>query len=244
MGLQNGDFLDEHCPNVELHRCGGNTDRHLIKSSALVQLLKKQLDIDLDHYCTPWGISGSSGAPFKLTLSSHGYTLVGKGTTDMHWKQLCYEADIYRVLRKAQGSAVPVFLGNIDLAKIFFLHRGVYIKHMLLLSWGGNKKADLIVEESVFLRELKRSQREIRTLGVYHVGNQYSGDYLWNSEQGRVQIIDYHDAKFIPKGKSKRWAADRLIKQAKRVRHEELGPEKRRKIPNRIHPLRIVTHPS
>jgi hypothetical protein len=145
----------------------------------------------------------------------------------MHWKQLRYEADVYRVLRKAQGSAVPVFLGNIDLAKIFFLRRGVW----LLLSWGG-KQADLVMEKSVFLRELKRSQREIRTLGVYHVDDQHGGNYLWNSERGRLQIIDHHDSKLIPMSKSKRQTVDRLlIKPAKRVRYEELGPEQRREIP-------------
>jgi hypothetical protein len=220
MGLQSKDLLDNRCPNVKLHRCDKDTDRHLIDPPTLAQLLKKQLDMDLDHYCTAWGTSGSCGAPFKLTLSSHGYTFVGKGTTNGLRNKLLYEADVYRVLRKAQGSAVPVFLGSIDLANIFFLHGGACIKHMMLLSWGG-KQADLVLERSVLSRELEKSQREIRALGVYHVDDQHGGNYLWNPEQGRVQIIDYHDAKLIRARKTKRQTADGvLLKRVKRHRHE------------------------
>ncbi|KAK9243289.1 hypothetical protein V1506DRAFT_445574, partial [Lipomyces tetrasporus] len=78
-------------------------------------------------------------ALFKLTLFSYGYTFVGKGTTDRLWAEVRTEADIYRVLQKAQGSAVPVFLGTIDLKLTYFLKRRSCIKHMLLMSWGGER---------------------------------------------------------------------------------------------------------
>ncbi|KAK9322667.1 hypothetical protein V1517DRAFT_235789, partial [Lipomyces orientalis] len=70
---------------------------------------------------------------------SYGYTFVGKGTTDRFWADVRTETDVYRVLQKAQGSAVPVFLGTIDLKLTYFLQRGICIKHMLLLSWGGEQ---------------------------------------------------------------------------------------------------------
>jgi hypothetical protein len=55
---------------------------------------------------------GSYGAPFKLTCTKYGYTVIGKGTTSSLWKEVSREAQVYRILRKAQDSAVPVFLGK------------------------------------------------------------------------------------------------------------------------------------
>ncbi|KAK9242830.1 hypothetical protein V1506DRAFT_448475, partial [Lipomyces tetrasporus] len=82
---------------------------------------------------------GICGAPFKLTLSSHGYTFVCKGTTDLGWKEVRREPDVYRALRRAQGSAVPVFLETVDLEMAYFLQGGADIEHMLLMSWGGKR---------------------------------------------------------------------------------------------------------
>ncbi|KKZ61904.1 hypothetical protein EMCG_03603 [[Emmonsia] crescens] len=42
--------------------------------------------------------------------------------------------EVYKALQKAQGSAVPVFLGKIDLKKIYFLHGAGQIRHMLLIA--------------------------------------------------------------------------------------------------------------
>ncbi|KAK2744631.1 hypothetical protein FQN57_004236 [Myotisia sp. PD_48] len=83
----------------------------------------KQLDKDKDHNLTPWNIRGSFGVPFKVTCAKYGYTIVGKGTSTYLWeKKVSREAEIYRILRKAQGSAVPVFLGTITLDHYYFVH--------------------------------------------------------------------------------------------------------------------------
>lgn len=79
--LQHGDLFDERCPNVNHLRLGQDGDRHRIDAKTLVRLLKKQLDQDLDHNCTPFGTCGFYGAPFKTTCAEYGYTVVGKGTT-------------------------------------------------------------------------------------------------------------------------------------------------------------------
>jgi len=83
------------------------------------------------------GSCGASGAPFKITYAEYGYTVVGKGTTSSRWPELLREAEVYRVLQQVQGSAVPVFLGAIDLEKTYFLHGVGAIRHMLLVWWGG-----------------------------------------------------------------------------------------------------------
>ncbi|KAJ5641197.1 hypothetical protein N7490_005197 [Penicillium lividum] len=138
LGLQTRDALDNTCPNVMAHRQGQiDCVRHPITSDNLMFSLKKQLDENIDR-CTPIGKCGAYGAPFKLHCSQYGYTVIGKGTTSDLWKQVSREAQIYQILRKAQGSAVPVFLGMIDLEKIYFLHGAGPIRHMLVMGWGAN----------------------------------------------------------------------------------------------------------
>ncbi|EYE98977.1 uncharacterized protein EURHEDRAFT_383166 [Aspergillus ruber CBS 135680] len=128
-GLQQGDLLDDACPNVMLHKQGGDGRRHAIDFTTLVQLVKRQLGDNIDRNCTPMGDCEAPGALFKLTCAAYGYTVVGKGTT-CWWPELLREAEVYRVLQQAQGSAVPVFLGAIDLKKTYFLHGAGAIRHM------------------------------------------------------------------------------------------------------------------
>jgi serine/threonine protein kinase len=92
--------------------------------------------------------------------------------------------------RKAQGSAVPVFLGMIDLAKVYFLHGAGEIRHMLVMGWGGENTAT--IELAPWLRqEIHRSNKEIKALGIIH--KDLRGDnILCNKELGRALIIDFH----------------------------------------------------
>ncbi|KKZ63872.1 hypothetical protein EMCG_01825 [[Emmonsia] crescens] len=201
LSLQQGGELDHECPNVSLHRQGQNGDQHCINARELVQLLKKQLDHDLDHNCTPFGTCGSYGAPFKITCAAYGYTLVGKGTTSGLWKYVSCEAEIYQVLRKAQGSAVPVFLGMIDLKLILFLHGAGDIRHMLLMGWAGESIDKL--KSSTLNDEISKSKREIRMLGVVHKDLRLA-NMLWNNELRRVLIIDFHRSDIDRRPKKRR----------------------------------------
>ncbi|KAG0156375.1 hypothetical protein PDIDSM_3553 [Penicillium digitatum] len=142
LGLQTGGILDDSCPNMKLHRRGQDVMKHSITAEDLVGLLKAQLDENIDR-CTPLGNCGAYGAPFKLICDKYGYVVVGKGTTSGLWKEVSREAQVYQVLRKAQASAVPVFLGTIDLKKIYFLHGAGEIRHMLVMGWGGESTATM-----------------------------------------------------------------------------------------------------
>nr|KMM64572.1 hypothetical protein CPAG_00924 [Coccidioides posadasii RMSCC 3488] len=156
----------------------------------LMLMLKRQLDQDLDQDCTPMGECGAYGAPFKVTCAAYGYTVVGKGTTSRLWKEVSQEAEIYHVLQRVQGSAVPVFLGKIDLAQIYFLHGAGQIRHMLLMGWGGESVVHTKQDKSI-RSAISQSKREIRSLGVLH-GDLRPENILWNTELKRALIIDFH----------------------------------------------------
>ncbi|PWY92403.1 hypothetical protein BO70DRAFT_348783 [Aspergillus heteromorphus CBS 117.55] len=97
----------------------------------MLKQVKQQLDENIDHGCAPIG-----HCPFKITCATYGYTVVGKGTTRPLWHQVSREAEIYRVFSRVQGSAVPVFLGKLDLDKFYFVHGAGETRHMLLMAWG------------------------------------------------------------------------------------------------------------
>ncbi|KAL4986045.1 hypothetical protein BDW68DRAFT_133427 [Aspergillus falconensis] len=190
LGLQQGGTLDPKCPNTGLHMLGGRADRHPISAADLVKRLKMQLDQDLDHNCTPIGPCGSSGAPFKITCATFGYTVVGKGTTSKLWREVSREAEVYRVLQRAQGSAVPVFLGAINLAQTYFLHGAGRIRHMLLMGWGGESVGHTTPDKTIQCA-ISRSMKEIRRFGVVH-RDLRPENILWNAELQRALIIDFH----------------------------------------------------
>ncbi|KAL4924650.1 uncharacterized protein BDV17DRAFT_208325 [Aspergillus undulatus] len=189
LGLQTGGILDDCCPNVMLHRQSDHDLQHPTTSEGLVDSLKAQLDENIDR-CIPFGNCGAYGAPFKLTCATYGYTVIGKGTTSGLWEDVSREAQVYQLLRKAQASAVPVFLGTIDLAKTYFLHGAGAIRHMLVMGWGGESIA--LMELAPWLRqEIHRSNKEIKALGIIHEDLRRD-NILWNKELGRALIIDFH----------------------------------------------------
>lgn len=226
LGLQQGDILDSSCPNVALHQQGRSEAgmKHLIKMKDLISLLKTQLDENLDQNCTPFGRCGSYGAPFKLTCATYGYTVVGKGTTSGLWSIVSREAQVYQILQHAQGSAVPVFLGSIDLAKTYFLHGAGQIRHMLVMAWGGESTA----KNDQYLslrREIRKSRKEIQALGVFH-DDLRPENILWNEELSRALIIDFHRSRLNSRPLMKRSRVGRRslggteTQNAKRLRIE------------------------
>ncbi|KAK9323383.1 hypothetical protein V1517DRAFT_359983 [Lipomyces orientalis] len=195
IGLRNKGCLNVRCPNEWRHRRGQKTNRHLIDVPDIVRLIKQQLDKDLDDYCTPLGKAGIRGALFKLTLVSYGYTFVGKGTTDRLWTEVRNEADVYRALQIGPRFCCSSFSRNHRLEDdLLPPGRSVY-KHMLLMSWAV-EQANLVKDEKELCGEIRRSEHEIREQGVQREDLHWS-NILWNSQVGRVQIIDFHRSKLL-----------------------------------------------
>lgn len=135
LGLVRKFTLDGCCPNVSQH--WGTDNYHAISMHAFTALVKMQLDKNLDQDCKPLGQQGARGALFKIRLASHGYVFVAKGTIREFVPNLMHEGQVYQHLKHVQGIFIPVLLGNIDLAKRYYLDFEVRIVHMLLMSWGG-----------------------------------------------------------------------------------------------------------
>jgi len=221
LGIVRGWSLDKNCPNASLHARRGR--KHAVDQSKFLDLIQKQLTEDLDHNCQPLGLQGARGALFQVTLASHGYVFVGKGTVQAFVPDLRHEGDVYRRLTKLQGAVVPVCLGNIDLTEWYNLDVGVEILHMLLLSWGGELADE---DESVkgwqgLQREIRRTIAEVRRAGVDQSDKRPS-NMLWNREQKRVMLIDFERAEYTggvlqeisPNKKRKRAGSSRRVGRA------------------------------
>jgi len=194
LGLKKGGALDENCPNVSSHRTPGSA-YHPINAEQFASLIQVQLGQDFDHDFEPLdGKQGARGALLKLTLARYGYTLVAKGTVSTFVWYLRHEGRIYCRLEKLQGRVVPVYLGNIDLTRSYCLDAGVWLVHLLLMSWGG-EMVDLVTVPNLE-GEIERSLKELHGEGVAH-GDARHANMLWNTEQHRVMLVDF-DCAFLP----------------------------------------------
>lgn len=72
---------------------------------------------------------------FRITLISHGYTFVAKGTVARLRSGLLAEGQAYDRLEPLQGNMIPVYLGSIDLQFPYYEFKATIV-HMLLMSWG------------------------------------------------------------------------------------------------------------
>ncbi|KAL1957288.1 hypothetical protein VTO42DRAFT_6194 [Malbranchea cinnamomea] len=191
LGLSKRSSFDDACPNVEVHRRCSADQRHPIDRSEFTKLMQRQLNQDPDHGCRPLvGKEGLHGALFKLTLDPYGYTFVGKGTT----YKSDYEGRIYQHLKELQGSAVPVYLGDIYLTEmIYYLRPDYEVIHMCLMAWGGEDLGDGVHNRA---EQIARTRDEIYAAGVVHL-DERDLNMLWNPEVQRVQFVDFGRAKII-----------------------------------------------
>ncbi|KAE8322891.1 hypothetical protein BDV39DRAFT_218158 [Aspergillus sergii] len=121
LGLVKRGELDRKCPNMSYH----GIDRHRLNRATLIRRLDRQLSSDnlqLDSQlgCESLHVHGTRGALFKITLWSHGYTFMGKGTPVEFVEGSKHEELVYSHLSPIQGVSVPVLLGSLRLRCPFF----------------------------------------------------------------------------------------------------------------------------
>ncbi|KAK8912080.1 hypothetical protein VCV18_012794 [Metarhizium anisopliae] len=80
------------------------------------------------------------------------------------------------------------------------------------MGWGGESPEEIGAGSELW-RELDRSVREIRRLGVIH-GDLRRENMLWNTEVRRILIIDFHESKSVPR---------RTIQQIRRAKRPSGG---------------------
>ncbi|MCJ1241482.1 hypothetical protein MMC14_009487, partial [Varicellaria rhodocarpa] len=188
LGLAHKRKVDEGCPNIGFHR--PFNDHHIIDSNKLISLVREQLATDPEWGCKPLGLQGARGALFRITLLSHGYVLVAKGTVRAFVPDMLYEAQVYRCLETLQGTAIPVCFGYIRLRSRYYLTLGVKIRHMLLMSWGGEMIDDKIAEDHY---EVQKTVQEVLQAGI-NQADLRSANLLWNEERRRIMLIDFERA--------------------------------------------------
>ena len=189
LGLVQGLALDDHCPHVRSHRGRRASNIHALSKQRLCMLVKRQLARSLDFNCTDLQIHGSRCMIFKITLASHGYTFVAKGTRDVFIPDLQYEGQIYDRLRSMQGRSIPVFLGSVGLTTPWYDLGGVRVIHMLLLAYGGIR-VDRNPDVENLDGQVKAFEEGLGRLGVRHE-DLACRNMLWNPELGRVLFIDF-----------------------------------------------------
>ena len=223
LSLVRGLSLDDRCPNTETHRqsASHSPDRHGLDCAGLRRLLKEQLDQDNDDEgFESLDRSGWAGALFRVMLISHGYTFVGKGTVAPLIRVLHKEAQIYGRLEEIQGRAVPVYLGSVDLPRIFWLTSTIAIEHMILLSWGGEEAWRCGVEPKRLACETRRKVKEVQRLGV-NQGDLREPNLLWNEELGRVLLIDFENGKMREMAQERKMSGRDQIKDKRALEEIE-----------------------
>ena len=197
LSMLDGSELDRGCPNVSLHPQVGD-NRHALNGGigTFASLVKNQLDQDADHDCKPLHRQGGRGSLFKVTLSTHGYTFVAKGTVKAFVTDIRREGRIYQTnLGSLQGYYVPVYLGNIELAQPYYLDTNVRIVHMMLLSWVGKEDLRTPGSQEVVLnlqRQIKATRKLVLKKGVHH--GMSTRNMVWNVERQVVMFLDFEKA--------------------------------------------------
>jgi serine/threonine protein kinase len=169
-----------------------------IDRPTFLKLIREQLSTDLDTDCDPVGIHGARGALFKVTLTSHGYTVAAKCTVIDFVSDLKHEAAVYTHLHPIQGIHIPVYLGNVDLQEPYDYDGIAKLVHMMFLSFGGRPIHRLINagNRSSLIQRADRSIRALHQLGVCH-RDAMPRNMLWNEEAKEVMMIDFERSQII-----------------------------------------------
>ena len=227
MGIMDQGEFDGQCPNVLEHARESTDYHHNLDSQEFLWLIQQQLAKERDADCYPLWIQGARGAMFKVSLTSHGYTVAAKATVFAFVTDLKHEEAVYECLRTLQGTYVPVCLGGIDL-HVPYYHRDVELIHMMFMAWGGEALCECReilghVEKDVSQVAVEGMQA-MHALGVLR-RDVATHNMLWNGECDRVIFVDFERSVVFETGQKQRQplgviSANRKRKMAVITRYE------------------------
>lgn len=197
LGLVNKGALDPSCPNYEFHPKRGKgrgKKRHAISVEKLHELLLAQIQITMNTNIEPLGLEGSRGAIFKLTLESHGYTMIGKGTPPHYVADLKIERRAYDLLHRLQGTVIPVCLGAIDSPRRYFYDLDVNIYHWLLISFAGKSLTQ--AEFDAHQPSVYAMEDNLLRYGIKHPDIS-PNNILWDERAKQLMVIDFERSYYI-----------------------------------------------
>ncbi|KAL8752040.1 MAG: hypothetical protein Q9184_005868 [Pyrenodesmia sp. 2 TL-2023] len=171
---------------TDLHPRSKTGDMHALTAPGLRNRLREQLARTRDEDCENLEINIARSLLFKLCITSHGYTLVGKGTIARFVLHLRHEGKMYHRLCNLQGRLVSDCFGNIDLVSPWYGSR-LHIVHMLPLSYRGE---ELMVSSDRERQQAKSFETTIAALSVRHADVGCS-NMLWNEKLERTVLIDF-----------------------------------------------------
>ncbi len=213
-GLTERTAMHRSCPNYHLHPRSKDGTTHALTRPLLARLLRQQLAADLDDYCIDLQKQGRTGRLFKLTLASHGYTFVGKGTVEYFVPKSKHEARVYKCLKERQGQSIPVYLGNIDLLRPW-IECSFDIVHMLLMSYAGE-----CIDENIARgegdrggrKEARNFDRTCLEIGVLHTDT-YVRNMLWSDESQQIMFVDFDATILFDLGRPPKRVLDNIYYQ-------------------------------
>ena len=227
LGLIRQSTLDADCPHFRSHvRKGGAA--HALTRQELCYLTQRQLARSLDWNCTDLQIYGSRSMVFKVTLASHGYTFIAKGTRDVFVRYLRHEGWVYNRLLPLQGDLITPRLGNIDLDTPYPALGGVRIIHMLLTAYAGERVDKAGKTGAELDATVPAFEAELARFGVQHRDLWSWDDFrypniLWNEELHRFLFIDFERAK-VEGGHSPLLVPDKVRPEDAHVNEEVAHP--------------------
>ncbi|KIH93168.1 hypothetical protein SPBR_02391 [Sporothrix brasiliensis 5110] len=209
LGLCRGGPLDPACPNTPEHARGAQQTIgadgqpcHAISTADLCAMLLDQLTRSLSagvECLMKYGLFGTIGTLFKVTLCTYGYTFVAKGVQDADEQALKDEAALYAnpATLPLRGVLMPVYLGYMELEEWpYILPSGACIWHMMLLSWAGVSLAKRVPDSVADVEQaIDDMQCELYRHGIYYC-DVHDANLAWNKELGRVMALDF-DRAFI-----------------------------------------------
>ena len=225
LGLATDGALDLSCPNYEFHprmKRGRGKEGHAISAAQLRELLLAQIQKTMNTNIEPLGIQGARGAIFKLTLESHGYTMIGKGTPPHYVPDLRKEKTVYDRLHEIQGTVIPVCLGAIDSPRRYFYDVDVPIFHWLLMSFAGRSLQ--LAEFEAHRPSVKAMWQKLKQYGIVHPDIS-PNNILWDEQDKKLMVIDFERVRFVMKEKGQEIKKEKKEPQDKNFL-KEMSPNK------------------